>query len=937
MVDRHSWPREWPGGGDAAAGLRLVERLAGTQLLAHPEAERLLRCLGSHSPYLADLAAREHAALLDVLTEGPDRVVRAALDALHLEPATPRPALAAALRRAKRVVALAAAVADIAWVWRLDQVTGALSDLAYATLRTSVDHLLHSAAAKGDWTGPGGFAALAMGKLGGRELNFSSDIDLVLLHDPERGASATATRMARQLVALLEARDADGYVFRVDLRLRPDPAATPPSVAVPAALAYYESLAQTWERAAFIRARPAAGDLALGETFLDAIRPFVWRKALDFAAIADLHGMKQRIDAHKGGLADGLLGLDVKLGRGGIREVEFVAQTSQLVWGGRDPELRLPRTVPALRLLARRGHLPARAAGELVAAYRFLRRVEHRLQMVADRQTHRLPEHAEGLAQFARFMGFADAAAFAATLRRHQARVVRRYAEMFARQSGDDAAPEPDALDAMGFADPPRILARLAEWRRGDARALRSERARDLLGELLPELLAALSRQADPDQAFSRFDRLLSALPAGVPMLSLLARNPRLVQRLAAVFGAAAPLAEHLASTPSALEGLLSPAEDADPETLLSQRLGDARDLDEAIRAVQRSVREEDFAISLATLEGRLDADAAGLRRTALADATIRALLPRVLADVERRYGAVPGGGLAVVLLGKAGGREMMAGSDLDLMFVYEHPPDVAESAGPRPLPPAIWFVRAVNAMVAALTAPDVAGALYAIDMRLRPSGNKGPVAVSLTALRHYHRPGGEAWTWERMALARARVAAGSMLLGDAVEAVIRTGLAEAGVAARSDAAAMRARMQRDHRAPAGLAGAKLRPGGLVDVEFIAQALLLSMGVRDGAPRPLGTRSTLLALREWGALDAADAALLVHADHVWRTVQGMLRLVHDGEADPPPAAAAPLLAAVRAAGMDAVDVAGLHARLDRMAKEVRAAFVRLVGPVGGEA
>src|SRR4029077_6090013 len=396
-------------------------------------------------PYLADLAVREAVSLRAFAASGPDLVVeRAMADLAAIVPATRRDRVAAGMRRAKRIVALATAIADIGGIWPLERVTAALSDLAEDTLSLAMAHLLRAAHDTGEVRLPdpsdparsGGFTVLGMGKLGARELNYSSDVDLVLLYDPAAAIYTEATeghatggfasRIARGLVSLMEARDADGYVFRTDLRLRPDPAVTPPAVAMSAAIAYYESMGQNWERAAMIKARPVAGDLALGAGFLEAIRPFVWRRGLDFAAVADIHAMKRRIDEHKGGAlataADPvarIAGHNVKLGEGGIREIEFLAQTLQLVWGGRDPSLRVPTTLGALRLLVRAGHVPRAAARELGAAYGFLRRVEHRLQMTADRQVHELAQKPEDLARFATFMGYADAREFAAELLHH--------------------------------------------------------------------------------------------------------------------------------------------------------------------------------------------------------------------------------------------------------------------------------------------------------------------------------------------------------------------------------------------------------------------------------------------------------------------------------------------------------------------------------------
>jgi glutamate-ammonia-ligase adenylyltransferase len=987
---RFHLPTAWPPPADAAAAGRFIERVAAhgrteARLARDPAAAAMLACLGGNAPYLADLALRESAALRMLAKSGPDAVVAGEMARLAaIRPTIPRADLAASLRQAKRVCALAIAVADIGGIWPLARVTEALSDLAEAALRACVAHLLRAAHDQGALRLPNparpeaasGFVVLGMGKLGARELNYSSDIDLVLLHNPETAtdcdsAGALFTRIARGLVALMDARDADGYVFRTDLRLRPDPAATPPSIAVHAAIAYYESMGQNWERAAMLKARPVAGDLALGQEFLGAIRPFIWRRHLDFAAVADIHAMKRRIDAHKktglGAQADPvarICGFNVKLGQGGIREIEFLAQTLQLVWGGRDPALRVARTLEALRLLVRAGHIPRRAAGELAAAYAFLRRVEHRLQMVADRQTHSLPDTPAALESFALFMGFAGAADFAATLLRHLGRVQASYARQFGAvpalpaaparldfAGADDPADTVSALAALGYDDPAAIIAAVRGWLAGRVRALRSHRARELMAEMLPTLLDALARHGTPDAVFRRFDAFLARLPAGVALLSLFERNPALLDRVASVLGAAPSLAEHLARTPSALEGLLAPDASPDIARELRRRLAAAPELEDAIGVIRATVRAEDFRVSVATMEGRLDVDAAGLARTAMADAALAALLPRVLADFTARNGRVRGGGLAVVLLGKGGGREMMAGSDLDLMLVYDHPPGVAESTPGvtgRRMAASQWFIRAVHAYVAALTAPDAEGPTYEVDMRLRPSGNKGPVAVSLAGFVHYHEPIAAdaaeaatepphgAWTWERMALTRARVVAGPPALRARLREVIRAAIAGAGSPARirADIAAMRARLARD-LPPTGPWDVKLRSGGQIEVEFIAQAAQL---IHPAAAHPT-TRLALAALRDAGALPPVDAELLIRADRLWRTVQGMLRLTSGRKpaAVLPEASAERLLRAVEASGaVEAaapLDVATLRATLDDTAAAVRAAFIRQVGEI----
>jgi glutamate-ammonia-ligase adenylyltransferase len=971
-------PGIWPDPHDTGAAERLIERFAAlgrieARLTAKPTVTSLLRSLGGNSPYLADLAVREATALRGLIATGPDAVVATAMaDLAVIAPSAPRERIAAAMRRAKRIVALATAVADIGEIWSLERVSTALSDLAEAALSLAVAHLLRAAHDAGqlrlpdpaDPTRGGGFTVLGMGKLGARELNYSSDVDLVLLYDPDAPIYTEATaghaigpfmsRIARNLVSLMEARDADGYVFRTDLRLRPDPAVTPPVVALPAAITYYESMGQNWERAAMIKARSVAGDLSLGAAFLEAIRPFIWRRGLDFTAIADIHAMKRRIDQHRGGAladtADPLArigGHNVKLGEGGIREIEFLAQTLQLVWGGRDPRLRVPTTLGALRMLVRAGHVPRDAARELGAAYRFLRRVEHRLQMTADRQVHELPRRAEELARFAAFMGYVSAAEFADRLLYHLRQVRARYSEVFELVpellapaesgleldfSGVDTLPEATAtaLRGLGFGNPERIVAAVRSWQAGHVRALRSARARELLAQLLPRILAALAAQPQPDTVFNRFDAFLARQPAGVQLLSLFQRNPRLLDRIAAVLGAAPSLANHLAGSPAALDGLLSPEQNPNPVRLLRSRLQDARLLEDVIEITRATVREEDFTVSVATMEGRLDAEEAGQRRSAIADAALSALLSPVMADFASRFGRVRGGAMAVVALGKAGGREMMAGSDLDLMLIYDHPADVAESRGARQLPASQWFVRAAHAYIAALTAPGVDGPLYEVDMRLRPSGNKGPVAVSLSGFRHYHA--GSAWTWERMALTRSRIVAGPPALRARIEAAIVEVLAHAGDAARirADAAAMRARMLRD-LPPDGPWDVKLRTGGQIEVEFIAQVLQL-IHARE-APELCSptTRIALARLAKAGKLPADDATLLIHADHVWRTVQGTLRITVGrsmGEVLPDAAAHALL----RAVG-STVDLGALRATLQGLAQQVRAAFVRHIGEV----
>lgn len=980
-----SMPSDWPAPWDEAAADRLVERFqaigqAELKLLGIPGVLPMLRCLGGNSPYLGELALRDHKILHDFVADGPDVSLRRVMSHLaQVSPASKRLDIAAALRRAKREAALIVAIADIGELWPLETVTGALSDLAEAALRLAIRHLLRSAHDAREIRLPDpnrpeincGFVSLAMGKLGAAELNYSSDIDIILIYDgtaPVYAAGSVAdgvgsftSRLARNLVTLMEARDANGYVFRTDLRLRPDPGATPPAVSLHAALIYYESMGQNWERAAMIKARAVAGDFGLGQRFLEAIQPFVWRRGLDFAAVADIRAMKRRIDLSKNtalGQAidpvERIAGHNVKLGEGGIREIEFLVQTLQMVWGGRDPALRIKPTLQALAALAQSGQLGVAASRRIEGSYRFLRQLEHRIQMVNDRQIHSLPDQPNDVRRIARFMGFANPVIFAEAFLNHAHVVRTSYREVFEHVPdlpgadaigpeldfrGDD--PEPPTtvagLRSLGYTDARRIILSVRQWITGRVRALRSDRARDLMTTMVPSILIALGRQSHPDEAFNRFDRFVASLPAGVQPMSLFQHNPILLDRIAAVLGAAPILSEHLARYPTALEGLLSPEKIDSAEHMLRSRLTGATRLEDVIQIVRRVVKERDFMLSVATLEGRMDADESGRQRSNLAEAALSILVPQVLADFARRFGTVPHGSVAVVAMGKAGGREMMAGSDLDLMFIYDHPAEVVESRGGRSIPASQWFVRAVQACIAALTAPGPEGQMYALDMRLRPSGNKGPIAVSLNSFRHYHT--WDAWTWERMALTRARVVAGPPAIRARVRQEIHNAVrrAQEPKQIRENAASMRARMDRQ-RGQHGPWDVKLRVGGLIDIEFIAQTLQLEATKREQYFRTSQTtRVALRRLSDTGFLSPADAKLLINAERLWRTVQGMLRMTVgqvEGEILPP-ASVPPLLRATAKVGLPAVDAPDLLHKLDVVGQRVRTIFEQHVGKIIG--
>ncbi|HQT89316.1 MAG TPA: bifunctional [glutamine synthetase] adenylyltransferase/[glutamine synthetase]-adenylyl-L-tyrosine phosphorylase [Acidiphilium sp.] len=960
MAADRALDRAFPEPSDPAGAARLIEAFGAlsnkAQRLARSRrGAAALAAIGGHAPYLAMLSLREPDILLrllgpDGIGAGADEVMARELAALRrLDPGATRNLIAASLRRAKRRAGLAIALADLTGSWRVETVTRALSDLADAAVSAALRHLLHALHQRGVIALPYPddpergccFVVLAMGKLGARELNYSSDIDLVLLFDPSApvyrdDAQSAMARLARDLVPLLAEPDANGRVFRVDLRLRPDPAATPPVISVAAALTYYESHGRTWERAAYIKARPIAGDRDFGAAFLEQIRPFIWRRHLDFAAIADIHAMKRRIDQRHEDRAGVVFGRDVKLGRGGIREIEFIAQTLELVWGGREPDLRIPGTLAALRALAAAGHLPADIARMLRAAYRRLRQIEHRLQMIDDRQTHRLPASANGMADFARFMGM-DERSFTHGLNLLMERVHSAFAEFF--DAGDDA-PRTDplnpgdtgtvppafaaALARHGFVDARHVAERLRAWQDGSLPALRAERARSLLDRILPRLVGALGDQPDPDLAFRRFDHMLSRQRAGVQLLSLFQHNPALLDRLAMVLGAAPSLADHLADHPGALDALLGAHERTrDFAPLLRRQLGDARGLEDHLTILRRFVRREEFQLSVATLEGRLDIDQSGVLRAELARSVLVALLSAVLADHQARFGKVPHGRFGIVVLGRAGAQEMMPGSDLDLMLIYDHPPDAVG----RGLDAGRYFTRLAQSLVTALTASGADGPIYPVDMRLRPSGNKGPVAVSLAAFRSYHAE--QSWTWERLALTRARPLAATRGFAPVLDDAIRTALSRdvPGAIIRADTTAMRARLARDAPGRDGF-DLKHRSGGMMELGFIVEALQLV----HGPQRPdLFSARTLIAVRHLAQariLPRKVADQLIAADHLFRSVQAMLRLTGlTSPSDASPRAARERLLAV----LGVPDTKALVQTLDRHAQAVRQIFTSYIG------
>ena len=754
-------------------------------------------------------------------------------------------------------------------------------------------------------------------------------------------------RLTRDLVRLLQERTEHGYVFRTDLRLRPDPGSTPLAISTDAALNYYESVGQNWERAALIKARPIAGDIDAGQAFLANLAPFIWRKYLDFAAIADIHAMKRQIHAFRGFGEIAVAGHDIKVGRGGIREIEFFAQTQQLIAGGRQPELRVSETLVALERLEARGWITADVRRELDEAYRFLRTVEHRLQMIADEQTQTLPSEphkldgSRSLLRLCRHDGVRRAphrragtragplrssfrAQSGADTRRRQHGVCRR-----SRRSRNPAG----AGRAWATSAPRRVIAGVRGWHHGRYPAVRTARARELLTEVQPLLIEALAKTADPDLAFIGFDRFLSELPSSVQLFSLLKQHPGLVELIAAIMGTAPRLARILSRRRRVLDAVLAPGffgsipSAGDLGAIVAAELEGARDLQEALDRARLVGQEQQFLIGVRVLTGTISAAQAGDAYAQLAECMIQAMQEEAEREMARTSGRVAGGAVAVVAMGKLGGREMTAASDLDLIVVYDFAPEAQLSDGLKPLPPTQYYTRLTQRLISALASQTAEGNLYEVDMRLRPSGQKGPVAAQLSSFIDYQEH--QAWTWEHLALTRARVISGPPALHDAVEQAIRRVLTlprdRAKVAA--DVRDMRARIEKE-KGTKDIWDLKQVRGGLVDLEFIAQYLQLVHAASHPAILSANTVAALTNLWRTGLLPPAAAEALLPAARLLNNLTQVLRLCLDGPFAPDKAS--PGLKALLARAGEAPDFSRLEAELAQRQSEVAILFNTLI-------
>ncbi|MCJ2188579.1 bifunctional [glutamine synthetase] adenylyltransferase/[glutamine synthetase]-adenylyl-L-tyrosine phosphorylase [Novosphingobium beihaiensis] len=799
----------------------------------------------AHAPYLAG-ALERLPKLTELLASGDGEAALAHARAAGQGAGD----VGAALRREKQALSLALAIGDLAGAFPLLKVTGELSAFADRALDAAIAEGIRRRAPDSE---PAGFLALALGKHGAGELNYSSDIDPILLFDPELlprrerdEPGEAAQRVARAVVETLSRVTDQGYVFRVDLRLRPASEVSPLAISIDAALTHYESSALAWERAAFIRARACAGDVAAGEAFLAAIRPFVWRKSLDFGAIAEIGRLTAQIRASARAKTSGSAavgpGFDLKKGRGGIREIEFYAQTHQLIHGGRNPALRLRGTRATLDALAQAGLIAAEEARLLGESYDRLRTIEHRLQMFQDQQTHSLPVNPDALDAVARLDGLADGPALLTELTAITDAVGERYdALIMANTPSTPGAPVPmpdqasllEDIEGLGFADPEALAARIEGWQSGRMRALRSDAARHAFEAIRRDLLAALASAPEPERALSRWEQLLNNLPSAINLFRLLEARPGLLDLLARILSLAPPLADALARRADLLDPLIDASAfdlpgSVEELTAAFARFEPGDDYERKLDSVRRKVGELRFELGVQLIEGVNDPLDVGHALARVAEAALAVLTDATAAEFRSNHGAIADSEMLVLGLGRMGGGVLTHASDLDLIYLFTGNFQ-AESDGRRPLGATHYYNRLSQRAISALSVPTAEGALYEVDTRLRPSGTQGPPAASLDSFERYQRE--QAWSWEHMALCRARPLYGSPEAREALCGVVRAVLQTPRDAQklRADVLDMRETMAK-HKAPKGPLDVKLARGGLVDLEFIVHFVQLREG-----------------------------------------------------------------------------------------------------------
>ena len=846
---------------------------------------RLVANASSCSPYLRSLIHSEEEWVLRLAETEPEKILHEIIDQDH--PTNPAE-LGRALRRSKKRIALLTALADLGGVWNLSEVTGALTRFADRAVRLTLECMVEEASRRRNAPRlrieePGGcrhgMFALAMGKMGAFELNYSSDIDLILLFDEQKYSCgdfqevrSAFIRVTRQLATALSDTTGDGYVFRTDLRLRPDPLVTPVCMSMGSAEQYYESFGRNWERGIYIKARPCAGDIEAATRFLKDLTPFVWRKNLDYAAVQDAREMRVRIRESKGITGKITLpGHNIKLGRGGIREIESFAQIFQIIAGGRDRDLRVPDTLGALDALARKGWIARETERILAQHYVSLRRLEHRLQMVNDAQTHEMPR-SDG--EFDRIAAV-SAAQSTDEFRRSTIRILEEVHE----------------ITEDFFVPPKSRLAREARFELTESEqdvlerwqkfpVFRDRRTMELFNRIHPRIFSQLRRSVNPSEALSQFDGFLKGLPAGIQLFSLFDANPQLISLLTDICATAPGLASYLSQHSQIFDAVLDggffssfPAS----ATITSQvldALGAAQDYESKLDAARRFAKEQRFRIGVQNLRGLMNCEEAAAAYSELADGVLGGLYPVVVENFQKRYGPPPGRGASLIAMGSLGAKSLTSQSDLDLIVIYDAQGEEF-STGKKSISTRAYYARMTQALVSALSALTAEGKLYSVDMRLRPSGRQGPVAITIQSFSRYQME--EAWTWEHLALTRARPVAGSPDVGNEIETLRRSIIGEKGD--RSTVLAglrdMRRRLaeNEDARRADNPWEVRIGHGRLLEIELFAQAAAL---IGNSPERKV--KAQLAAGVECGWLAESEAGRLAESHATLRSVMQVARL-----------------------------------------------------------
>ncbi|MEM9529598.1 MAG: bifunctional [glutamate--ammonia ligase]-adenylyl-L-tyrosine phosphorylase/[glutamate--ammonia-ligase] adenylyltransferase [Pseudomonadota bacterium] len=811
------------------------------------------------------------------------------------------------LRRVRGRGLLALLWRDFAGTDTVEQTLQGLSDLADALVSRAVAmaqaRLIASHGQPRDAAGrPQGLVVLGLGKLGGQELNFSSDIDLIFAYPAEGQTEGRRpvsvqdffSRVVRQVVDLLHRVTADGRVYRVDLRLRPFGEAGRQVLNFSAMEQYYQRSGRDWERYALIKARPVAGDLAAGHELLERLQPFVYRRYLDYGAYEALREMKALIDAKAKDAQRNL-----KLGPGGIRELEFMVQAMQLVRGGSEPALRSPRLLPTLAQLPGLGLMEETTAAGLAEAYRFLRRVENRLQQAADQQTHELPESCERLATAC---GKPDASAFEAELSRHRALVQKEFIRLLA---GPETVPvenpswrawqevragqEPAAaLDGAGLKSSEDLAAALARFRQSGGLRSAGEKGVRLIDQLLPRILDQVVELEHPGRALAGTLDILAAVASRTAYLALLSERPAVLKRVLWAAGVSPWLVATLKAQPGLMDDLIAPepSEDAaaleDLLKLATQRAGE--DAEQQLMALVQVQRREMLALAVEFLTGTRPGRDTARRLSALAQGIVVEVLSLCRSELSQKYGLPRSGMLEVLAYGTFGGREMRFDSDLDLVFLSSDDADDDSTDGANGISTQRFFTRLTQRLVGRLSANSALGRLYEVDTRLRPNGNSGFLLSSATAFARYQSE--SAWVWEWQALTRARALKVDAALARRFDRVrldtIRRPRDRAALA--QAIAQMRGRMQRE--TPGASRQLKFAPGARLDVEFLTQYLVLAFGQQHAVlAEARGTADTLRVAGEVSLLKATEVAGLTQAYD--RAVEAELRQSLGLSAAPP--------------------------------------------------